>query len=177
MGVEVGQEIEAHFPDSGVQKRADPIDKLLADPEMGYVTASGVTELEFEVELEGLDRKKAAFLRKYFLPGKTQFRTGASMNAIGMSRNRFTEWMHEDEKFALAFKGVEAFLIEEAEAVLTSLVVAGDLNAVKYVLDRRGGKRWTPKAELDLTAAGQPITQILVVAAVPPKQDEPEGGA
>lgn len=177
MGVEVGQEIEAHFPDSVVRKRESPIDDLLKDPEMGYVTSTHGSALEFEIELDGLDRKKAAFLRKYYLPGKTQFRIGASMNAIGMSRSRYAEWMNEDEKFALVFKGVEAFLIEEAEAVLTSLVVAGDLNAVKYVLDRRGGKRWTPKAELDLTAAGQPITQILVVAAVPPKQDEPEGGA
>lgn len=133
----------------------DGLNPVLPDPD---------TSAERSMDLSALSPKQAEFLRAYFCSGPAQYHKGRACAAAGVSRRMFSHWM-EAEDFREAFSSVELYQLETATSQLAQLVAAGDLKAITYWLDRRGGKDWSPKANLDLTSDGGPITgfQITVV--------------
>ena len=118
------------------------------------------------MDLQDLSQTQAVFLRAYFCAGPCQYHKGRSCAEAGVSRRMISHWM-EDARFREAFESVDQYQLENAVSALAQLVRLGDLKAITYWLDRRGGKDWSPRAQLDLSTGGGPITgfNITVVGA------------
>ena len=62
-------------------------------------------------------------------------------NTLGISRNTLTAWIAKDEEIAAAFDDAQDILLDAAEHQLIVQVRAGDVKAIKYLLDAKGKSR------------------------------------
>lgn len=124
---------------------------LRADPAIH--NASGV---ERYVDLSALDKKQVAFVREFFGAGPSQYHVGRSCTEAGVSRRMYYHWLDTPD-FREAVESIDAYQVDSAEAVVSQLVAAGDLNAARFLLERRSGRKWGPRAQLDVTSGGEPV--------------------
>lgn len=108
-------------------------------------------------DLEGLTPKQVEFVKAYFCVGDSQYHQGRSAAKAGVTHRTVLRWRTESPTFAACYEAAQEYQVSEAEAQLMQLVRSGDLRAVTYALDRIGGKRWSPKANVDVTSGGHPV--------------------
>lgn len=121
-------------------------------------------------EIGELTDQQIKFLTQYFSPGPSQHRVVHSCAVLGMSRQNHYRWLKESEAYKEVFDAIEQAQIESARSQLHNLVQTGDLNAIKFFLERRD-PLYKPTSAVDVTSGGKEITKILFV----PYKDEELG--
>lgn len=90
-----------------------------------------------------LTTHQLAFIRSYFGQGPARYNVTRAAYAAGVSSARVREWGTSHEGFRRAWAAIEAYHVDQARAAVLSAVDSGDLKAVTWYLERRGGAEWT----------------------------------
>ena len=89
-------------------------------------------------ERESTRRKKALFIKKYFLSIGNISRICKTVN---ISRQQYYRWLENDEKFKQAIRDEEAGLIDLVESQAFILIIEKNPTMIKYFLQTRGKDR------------------------------------
>lgn len=82
-------------------------------------------------------------------------------SGLGIGARTLSRRLAEDEEFAEAFEAGAAALTQEMANVLVEAARRGDIDAAKFILDRRCGWKATTKQELSI-ASHQPSINIIL---------------
>lgn len=146
---------------SAVEPSEDLIRGLLDEGSLLQPALPETLDWRSGFDLAALSPAQVAFIGHYFCAGDSQYHQARSAARAGVTTRTVLRWKDEPA-FAEAYEAVETYQVNECEAQLMQLVRAGDLRAVTYALDRIGGRRWSPKAQLDLSTGGGPITGFTI---------------
>lgn len=100
----------------------------------------------------------------------------AACKACGVERNTYYAWLKEDAEFAKACEESQEIALDMAESALLKQVQAGNVRAIKFYLQCKGGARgYNPRIQMDMNANVNADRPILVFRdSERPKEEEGE---
>lgn len=100
----------------------------------------------------------------------------AACKACGIDRHTYYAWMKEDAEFAKACEESQEIALDMAESALLKQVQAGNIRAIKFYLQCKGGARgYNPRIQMDMNAnvnADKPV--IVFRSTARPQEQESE---
>lgn len=87
----------------------------------------------------------------------------AACKACGIDRHTYYAWLKEDAEFAKACEESQEIALDMAESALLKQVQAGNVRAIKFYLQCKGGARgYNPRIQMDMNANVNADRPVLV---------------
>lgn len=120
-------------------------------------TITNTMENKSHKHTQSLTPEQSEFIRLF--PANS-WNIGRTMEAIGMSRRTYYEWLDNNELFKQTIEDFKEDLVDIAEqTMIRAMERENSVDAAKFMLKYLGRKRgYTDRTEIDITSGNKPIT-------------------